>query len=283
MKAFPLRSTAVRAAVALLAIPALGAVHPGAALAAWSGSTRLTAPGEGAVFPTVASNANGTAVVAWYRKVGGGYQIVARLSSNGGRSWGAPQVLGPGLIASGDNPPALVRAAVGSSGRTVVAWQQRVGSGQRVVAAWTTAGRRFSAPRALSGQGVSAYTPDVTVDGLGRAAVVWITVTTVQQALISPAGKITGPRTVATVPRPSEPAVASNSRGQLLLAWIETTPSIPPLGSRTPVVAVRESPNGGLSAANRCRRTAPTNLSPHFPRAGRQRSCGRRSTASRSL
>jgi hypothetical protein len=248
------RSTVNRAAFALFAVAALAVLLPGAAIARWSAPATLTAPGNGAFLPTVASNGNGRVVSAWYRMAGGANQVLARISFDGGLSWGQRQVLGAAALSQGGNAPALIRAAVGAGGGTAVVWQQNRGGRLQIVAALAGAGGRFSSPRAVSAAGVGSSYPDVAVDATGRAAVVWVTLTAVQQALISPGRQVSGPRTVANAPLPAEPTIAANSAGQLLIAWVETTPATATMASRTPVVAARESSSGAL--------TAPQPLSP---------------------
>ena len=93
---------------------------PGTALAAWSRPVTLTKPGNHASFPTVASNARGDVVVAWYRLRQSGDQAMARTSTNGGRSWGPAQLLGPAVLGISDNPPAPIRAAVAANGEAVI-------------------------------------------------------------------------------------------------------------------------------------------------------------------
>ena len=93
-----------------------GAFGAGPSLASWSRPLALSVPGNDTLFPTVASDGTGDVVVAWYRRLGNRSHLVARTSSNGGRTWGPPQPLGPALIAQDGNRPALVRAAVGADG-----------------------------------------------------------------------------------------------------------------------------------------------------------------------
>jgi hypothetical protein len=243
MKAFSLRSSAGRAAFALLAIPVLGAVQPGPALAAWGGPVTLTARGEQAILPTVAANRRGDVVVAWYRIRRGGDRAVARTSTNGGRSWGPQQVLGPAILAISDNPPAPIRAAVAANGEVAVTWGQAQGRGERVVAVTARRGARFGRVRVLSRASRFAFEPDVAIDAAGRAAVVWVTLTAIQRSLLFPGGRVSGPRVVASAANPDLPSVASDPRGDLLFAWTETTTRPP---SRTPTFAARESARGAV-------------------------------------
>jgi hypothetical protein len=237
--------TAFRGAVALAAVAVTTAALPATGLAAWSGPVTLTARGEQAVLPTVAADRRGDVVVAWYRIRRAGDQAVVRTSTNGGRSWGPRQVLGPAVLAISDNPPAPIRAAVAADGEMAITWGAARGRGERVVAAMARRGARFGRVRVLSGASAFAFEPDVAIDATGRAAVVWVTLGGVRRSLLFPGGRVRGPRVVANAANPDLPSVASDPRGDLLFAWTEATRRPPP---RTPTFAARESARGALIA-----------------------------------
>jgi hypothetical protein len=165
------------------------------------------------------------------------------------------QLLGPGLITQGGNRPALLRAAVGAGGQAVVVWQQLAGKTQRVVAAQAKKNARFGRVRAISPRGVSAFVPDVAVDGSGRAAVVWVTQTQVKRALLRADGSVSQTRTVAAGPVPDEPTVSSNSRGDLLYGWIQNTNT----GAIAGWVG-RERANGAVTRPQRLQHVSTTQI-----------------------
>jgi hypothetical protein len=237
--------TAFRGAVSLVAVLVTTAALPATGLAAWSRPATLTARGQRAILPTVAANRRGDVVVAWYRIRQGGDQAVARTSTNGGRSWGPQQVLGPAVLAISDNPPAPIRAAVAANGEVAITWGQAHGRGERIVAAMARRGARFGRVRILSAASRFAFVPDVAIDATGRAAVVWVTLGAVQRSLLSPGGRVTGPRVVANAANPNLPSVASDPGGDLLFAWTQSTNTPPP---RTPTFAARENARGAVTA-----------------------------------
>ncbi len=205
-------------------------------------------------FPTVASNGHGVVVSAWYLFLARGERVVARTSTNGGRTWGPRQSLGPALLSHFGARPALVRAAVSPTGQAAVVWQQATGPHtQRVVLATAMRGARFSRVHTLSGnEGIAAY-PDVAFDGTGRAVVVWVTRTQVQRVLIA-AGRAGRPRTVATGTVPDEPALAVDARGDRLYGWIENT------NSGTAIWSARERASGSLKRPQRLQHQSTTQI-----------------------
>jgi hypothetical protein len=195
-------------------------------MAAWSRPTTLTKAGATAGFPTVASNGRGVVVVAWYRFVGQAAQVVARLSTDAGRTWGPRQLVGPALLAIDGTRPALLRAAVAPDGTAGLVWQRAVGRrSHEVVAALARPHGRFGSVRVVSARGVLSGYPDIAFDGSGRAVVVWVTLTEVERAVILPGGQVTAQRMIRTGRVPDEPTVAVNRRGDRVYAWIESTAS----------------------------------------------------------
>ena len=186
-------------------------------------------------------------MVAWYQFVGNQVHLLARTSTHGGRSWGPRQSLGPALVAPAGDRPAEVRAAVGANGEAAVAFQA---VNQRVLVALAQRGGRFGRNRVLSPRGVHALYPDVAIDGRGRVAVVWVTPTQVQRALVLPGGRVTAPRVVATGTIPDEPAIAAGRGGDLVFGWIESITIGPSAGDLVVKVA-RERANGARSAPQR--------------------------------
>jgi hypothetical protein len=209
------------------AILVLAIALPAGANAAWSPPTSLTGPDANTEFPTVAANANGNVVAAWYDGGDDPHQLIARLSADGGRTWGPQQELGSAILGSGSARPAMIRAAVGAKGKATVVWQQRRGDDQRVVAAQSH-GARFGDAFAVSRSGTDAMYPDVAIAGSGRAAVVWVTPSRVQRAVISRQDSIAKRGTIAEPPLPDQPTLAANRSGHLLFAWTSTTMTNPP-------------------------------------------------------
>ena len=217
-------ATSRRSGIVVVIVAAAAALLAGPALAAWSRAVSLTKPGAQTGFPTVASNGRGVAVVAWYRIVGNADQMVARTSTDSGRTWGPRQLLGRAVVAQGGGRPAEVHAAVAANGTAAVVWQQPTGPNKhRVVGALARRGARFGPVRVLSGPEPVAGYPDVAFDGSGRAVVVWITPNQVQRVAVSANGTMSPRRVIATGRIPDEPVVAVNPRGERVFAWIQST------------------------------------------------------------
>jgi hypothetical protein len=227
----------VAAAVALLAV-----LVPVSALAVWGQPRTLTVANEQAGLPTVASDQQGNVVAAWYA-TGGSDRVIARLSDDGGRTWGPRQKLGQAVVSQGGSRPALIRAAVGSNGTATVVWQRMGATHVRAVEAQAPSGGSFKSARPVSDDGSDAFYPDVAVSG-SEAVVTFVTPTEVQRTVISPSGSVGTPQTVATGNSPDLPVVAADPQGDFFFAWIENTNTIPP---QQPLVVVRETAGGRIT------------------------------------
>jgi hypothetical protein len=142
------------------AVTVLAVLVPVSALAVWGQPRTLTVANEQAGLPTVAADQQGNVVAAWYA-TGGSDRVIARLSDDGGRSWGPRQKLGQAVVSQGGSRPALIRAAVGTDGTATVVWQRMGATNVRAVAAQAPAGGQFEAARPVSDSGSDAFYPDV--------------------------------------------------------------------------------------------------------------------------
>jgi hypothetical protein len=219
----------------------LVSLTPAVASAAWSPPTTLTAPGDNTEFPTVAANANGDAVAAWYQGGDDPHRLVARISHDSGSTWGARQDLGSAILGEGPVRPALLHAAVGAGGKATLVWQQHRGKHQRIVEAQARNGR-FGQAQAISPGRLDASYPDLAVAGSGRVVVVWVAQDKVQKALISKDGTWKQRRAIAKSSLPDLPTVAANRHGRVFFAWTSTTKTDPP---KTSLHALRGGRRGG--------------------------------------
>src|SRR4051812_108272 len=147
---------------ALMMLPAAAQATP-----TFLTAVNLSAAGQDGFEPDVASAPDGTVVAVWTRSDGTNFRIQsASRTANG--AWSAPQTISdPGMSASG---PAL---AVDSSGNAVVAYTQSDGTNLRINAAYRPSGGNFGTPVLVSDPGFDASAPDVSMDGSGKALVVW--------------------------------------------------------------------------------------------------------------
>lgn len=209
------RTIAVGLAAAMLA------ALPSTALAATgsSGAGGGTLSTGDAWLPTVAGDSRGHLVAAWYVVTPSGTTVDARLSSDGGAHWGRAQVLGTADLAQGGERPTLVRAAVDAHGDAIVVWARLVSGRMTVVAATAPSGRGFGAARTVSDAAVAARHPAVTAGGQ-RFVVAWSGDATVEDAVVSATGSVTGRSTIARGQNePDEVNVATDGAQRLALAW----------------------------------------------------------------
>jgi len=125
----------------------------------------LSAPGQNAFEPAVATSPSGAQIAVWTRYDGANYIIEAAGGTGG--SFTSPLALSePGEEA--------VRPQVSESrsGSAAIVWQRSNGSNEIVQAVVGSPGN-FSAPASLSATGQDSLFPMVAVDGEGDAAVVW--------------------------------------------------------------------------------------------------------------
>lgn len=241
MAAVPRVRQAKTAGVLVGVVVLLASAAPGSAFAGWSPATTLTAPGDNTEFPTVAANANGDVVAAWYQGGDDPHRMIARVSDDRGASWGPRQDLGTAVLGEGPVRPALLHAAMGANGKATLVWQQKRKGTQRIVEAQARRGH-FGATEAISSAGIDASYPDLAVAGSGRVVVVWATEESVQKALIAKDGALRQRRTISRSSLPDLPAVAANRNGRVFFAWTSTTTK-PPV--KTSLQAIRGGRRGG--------------------------------------
>jgi hypothetical protein len=130
-------------------------------------AVNISDPGQDGFEPEVGTAPDGTVIAVWTRSDGSNFRIQSASRSATG-AWSAAQTISdPGKSASG---PAI---SVDSSGNAVVAYTQSDGTNLRINAAYRPAGGSFGAPVLVSDPGLDASAPDVSMDGTGRALVVW--------------------------------------------------------------------------------------------------------------
>jgi hypothetical protein len=179
----------------------------------------LSAAGADAFSPTVASDADGDAVVAWYRSDGAN----ARIES---RSVSADGVMGTvrTLSAAGQDATAP-EVASDADGDAVVVWYRFDGAHWRVQARSVTGAGTPGPIRTLSAGSRDAYAPEVAIDAGGDAIVAWERYLGAAGYRIlarqRPAGGAFGPAQTlsATGQSSSIPEIASDADGDALVAW----------------------------------------------------------------
>jgi hypothetical protein len=135
--------------------------------AAWSTPVDLSTAGQDTYFPQVTVDGSGRATAVWER-VDGSNTIVQASTSLNGAAWSAPA----NVSVTGQNA-FEPQVTVDGSGRATAVWIHVDGSNGIVQASTSLNGAAWSTPVDVSAAGQNADSPQVTVDGLGRATALW--------------------------------------------------------------------------------------------------------------
>ncbi|MBU6337017.1 MAG: hypothetical protein KGR19_04275 [Acidobacteria bacterium] len=177
----------------------------------------LSAPGQDAIAPQVATGANGDSAVVWYRSNGLNDIAQGAIRPAGSSSFGTPQDLS--LPGENVSPP---QVAVGPDGTTTVVWGRSDGTDQIIQSATRAAGSSsFVAAPDLSATGQSASNPQVAVGADGTTTVAWQR-DSIIQARTRPAGSSSfGPVQDLSVAGQNAqlPAVAVGADGATTVVW----------------------------------------------------------------
>jgi len=175
--------------------------------------------------PVVAVNDSGAAIVAWASERGERSRVMAAWRPSAASRF-LPAVAVSAPQARGTSPEIALNAA----GEAVVTWGQFDGSRLVVQAAFGRPGAPFTAPVAVSGPlGEPTYLePQASVDAAGNAIVVWEGgrgAHGVVEGAIRPAGgRFAPPIKLSAGNESYEPDVATNARGESVLAWKARAP-----------------------------------------------------------
>jgi|GEM_PF-6922710 len=153
------------AAVIVVAASLISTTGASAAEGLWSTPDTLSAAGQTAIEPHMAS-AGGTTTVVWTRSDGSHQRTEVASSTDGGATWGAATALSaPGQHSFGSQ--------VVSDGTTITAiWIRSDGTNDRVQASSSTdGGATWSAAATLSASGDNAFAPQLVTDGTTVTAI----------------------------------------------------------------------------------------------------------------
>jgi hypothetical protein len=201
---------------------------PAHAAVQWTSGESISAPGQDAFQPRVATNGQGTAVAIWARfdgtvpGAGRCCSLIQAAERNSAGVWGPTQTVS--APAQNAYEP---RIAVDAAGNAVAVWTRFDGSNQRVQTASRPAGGSFGAVQTLSDAGVEAYTPDVAIDATGDAVAVWVrdfgSKGRIQAATRPPGGSFGGLVTLSYAGLAAfEPAVSAEANGNAAAVWYVT-------------------------------------------------------------
>jgi hypothetical protein len=133
----------------------------------WQQARDVSAPGQSALQPQVAADADGTVIAVW-RRLDGTHGIVQAAVRPAGGTWTpATDLSAPGGEAQA---PQL---AVNAAGAATVVWERYDGTDWIVQAAARPAGGTWTPATDLSAPGRDAEEPQLAVDAAGNGTAVW--------------------------------------------------------------------------------------------------------------
>jgi PKD domain len=180
--------------------------------------SKLSAPGQNAVLPTLAVDERGDAVVAWMRS-NGSHNVVQASFRQAGGSFSAPV----NLSAESGNANAP-KVAIDSAGEAIVVWEQSDVSNEVVEEATRpAAGTSFTTAVALSNPAEGAIQPSVAMNSEGDTAISWVHLgsSNVVQARVRPSdGKFSAAANLSGEGMNAEhPQVALDGHGNPTVIW----------------------------------------------------------------
>jgi hypothetical protein len=178
----------------------------------------LSAPGQNAADPQVASGGGATAVAVWQR-FNGANEVIQSTARGEEGAWTTPiDLSSPGQNAA--EPDLAAR----SDGTAVAAWQRSNGADTVVESTSRSPGGAWDAPGALSAVGQNAQEPAVALSSNGSAFAVWRRsngVNTIVQGSVRASGGAWSLAASLSVIgfNASEPQVAADSEGNGVAVW----------------------------------------------------------------
>jgi hypothetical protein len=181
--------------------------------------TSLSAVGESAVQPRVATNTVGAVTIAWTRFDGASWVIQNRRLSSSGALVGSVQ----SLTATGRNA-AEPQVAVGGDGTSTIAWSRFDGTSLVIEARRITSAGLVSSTFVLSATGRDAADPQLALGPGGKATILWTRFDgsnwIVQRRDLSAAGSLgTTENLSSSGRRGSDPITAWGGDGTLAMSW----------------------------------------------------------------
>jgi hypothetical protein len=128
----------------------------------------LSAEGQNALTPRVATDSEGRATIVWRRYDGANYRVQSRrLGADG-----SPEAIQ--TLSEAGQEAGVAQVAIDSQGRATVVWAAGAASNDEVQSRRLGADGSPEAIQTLSPPGGNGFLPQIAVDPQGRATVVWI-------------------------------------------------------------------------------------------------------------
>jgi hypothetical protein len=212
------RLVPVVAACVLMVAAAVWAAAPAEATPTWLPTATLSLAGADAQYPHVAVDGHGNTVAVW-RWYDGSNQVIQAAHRPAGGSWGLPLTLSDAGQDAGQP-----QVAVNERGDAVAVWWRSDGNNTRVQAARRPAGGSWGTPVTLSAEIKDAFEPQVALDRLGNAVVVWTryseTNDRVQVSRQPAHGSWSAPINLSAAGQNAgAPQVAANGQGTAVAVW----------------------------------------------------------------
>jgi hypothetical protein len=199
----------------------------------------LSAAAERPVYPQIAGDGDGGAIVVWSQPNGVSTPLKARSISASGR-------LGKLQTVSRGPTTARPRIVSDGKGKAIVIWSQGRRGHHRIMARKITAAGRLGAVKTLSGAGRKSEDPEVATDAHGDAVVVWSQPgdknSRIKARRISSKGVLGHVKTLSGSKQDAAlPDIASDRRGNAVAVWTQFAK-----GNHGHVKARRIGAKGGL-------------------------------------
>jgi len=176
----------------------------------------LSIPDNDAIFPAVASGPVNSAVAVWMKQSGSNFVIQAATKDAGG-PWSSPVDLSSSL----DNS-ITPKVAVDPFNNAIAVWVSFDGTHYIVQAARRPSGSSWSAAQNLSSPTVDALVPQIAMDSLGNATVVWQMndgVNTTVQVVTYSSGVWSVPQNLSLTGDAVVPQIDVNSSNNAVVVW----------------------------------------------------------------
>jgi hypothetical protein len=187
----------------------------------------LSAAGQNAFSPQVATDDAGDAIMVWRRFDGASYRIQARTMSPGHAPGAIKTLSAAGQDA--DSP----EVATDANGDAITVWQSFDGADYRIQARRISAAGALGPIKELSGASLHALNPDIASDDVGAAVGVWErfdgrfdpNTYRIQARTVSAAGALGAVQDISPAELDSgNPQVATGATGNAIAVWGRTGP-----------------------------------------------------------
>ena len=185
----------------------------------------LSAPAERDVFPRVALNDAGEAIVTWGQFNGSKFVVQAAFGRPGAAFTAPVGISGPLKELAAAVKYVDPKASIDAAGNAIVVWENSKGVRGFVEGALRPAAGRFGAPTRLSA-GNASFDPDLAMNARGEAVVAWYSLaadgwSARVRGAIRPPGGAFGPAADLSGPESAiyGPTVAIGDSGDALVAW----------------------------------------------------------------